>query len=440
MASAPAHAADRPKGDVLRFAAVPAPGAPAPVVIAPDGAVYTATLNAESGETAAPSKVFAYGADGALKRQYVIQGQNLSEQHGLTGMALDADGFLYIGSIQPAAVLRLNPRTGEQTTYAAVRDVPTCGSATNSDCQQTSSDKKPWPDYVVFAPDGTLYMTDSLQALIWKIPPGGGKAEVWLTDPRLESLIGSPGFGPSAMKLAPDNKTLYFTTVQGPPGDGDPSAGAIWKLPIQPDGKPGPLTLFYRAQSADGPGGIGFARSGDIYVAMSGSNAIAQIGPDGKERARFPDPVANMSFRPPLDGPIDVAFRGKSLLVANSAFLSGSASNWALLDVFVGEEGHAPIRPKVPGTDSAAAQLRLTVAPKRVVVGRRARMRFRVTGSSGAAVGGARIRVGRTHVRSDKRGRATAFVTIRHAGTKRATVRARGFRPTHAKFRAVRRG
>ena len=61
-----------------------------------------------------------------------------------------------------------------------------------------------------------------------------------------------------------------------------------------------------------------------------------------------------MTFTPPLDGPIDVAFRGTSLLVANSGFLSNNASSFALLDVFVGEAGYAPIRPKVPAPGDRA--------------------------------------------------------------------------------------
>jgi sugar lactone lactonase YvrE len=432
------QAADRAKGDAKLFAPVPAPGSPAPVVIAPDGTIYTATLNAESGDTAAPSKVFAFTPDGKLKREYEVKGQELAQQHGITGMAMDAGGYLYLGSLAPASVLRLDPRTGEQTTYATFRDVPVCSATVTTDCQKSQSDMKPWPDYIVLAPDGSLYETDSLQALIWKVPPGGGKAEIWITDDRLQSLIGSPGFGPSGMKLAPDDKTLYFTTVQGPLGDGDPSAGRIWTLPIQPDGKPGALKQFYVAGSADGPGGIGFANSGDLYVAMSGSNAIAQIGPDGKEKARFPDPITNATFSPPLDSPIDVAFRGTSLIVANSGFLSNSPSSFALLDVFVGETGHAPLRPKLPAPAGAATQLQLSVAPRTVTTGRRTRFRFKVTGESGKAVGGARIRVGRTHVRSDKRGRASMSVLIRHAGAKRATVRSNGFRPGHATFRAIR--
>jgi hypothetical protein len=239
------------------------------------------------------------------------------------------------------------------------------------------------------------------------------------------------------MKLGPDRQTLYFTTIEGPTGDGDPSAGRIWKLPIHPDGTPGPLQQFYVAQSADAPGGIGFAKSGDIYVTLSGTNAIAQIGPDGKEKARFPDPVTNMTFTPPLDSPLDVAFRGNSLLVANSAFLSNSASSFAILDVFVGEPGYDVLRPKIRSNAGGATQLELTVSPKKVVAGRRTRMRFTVTATDGRPVA-ARIRIGRTHIRTDSNGRASARVLVKHAGAKRATVRSDGFRPGHADFRAVR--
>jgi sugar lactone lactonase YvrE len=437
--TATTSAADRPKGDVKLFAPVPSPGAPEPVVIAPDGTVYTATLNAQSGDTSAPSKVFAFTPDGKLKRTYDITGQALSAQHGLSGMAMDADGYLYIGSLAPPEVFRLDPRTGVQTVYATYRDVPTCSSTVTSGCSKAIMDMKPWPDYIVLAPDGSLYETDSLQALIWKVPPGGGKGQVWFSDDRLESLIGPPAFGPSAMKLGPDHKTLYFTTVEGPTGDGDPSAGRIWKLPIQPDGKPGQLQEFYTAQSADGPGGIGFAKSGDLYVSLSGSNAIAQVGPDGKEKARFPDPITNESYKPPLDSPLDVAFRGNSLLVANSSYLSNSASSFALLDVNVGEPGYDPLRPKVPAPRGAPSRLQLTLTPKTVVAGRRTRMRFTVTGGGGRAVAGARVRVGRMHMTTGRSGRATAIVVVRRPGAKRATVRALGYRPAHANFRATRR-
>src|SRR3954447_10157951 len=163
VCAAPAQA--RTKGDVLKFATVPSPGSPEPVVVAPDGTVYTATLNAESGDTKAPSKVFAFAPDGKLERTYDIAGQDLSAEHGLTGMAMDADGALYIGSLAPPVVYKLDPVTGRQTTYATLRDVPVCSDTVKTDCSNASQDMKPWPDYIVIAPDGSIYETDSLQAL-----------------------------------------------------------------------------------------------------------------------------------------------------------------------------------------------------------------------------------------------------------------------------------
>src|SRR3954447_18125281 len=137
-----AQAADRPKGDTKLFAPVPAPGAPEPVVIAPDGTVYTATLNAESGDTKTPSKVFAFTPDGKLKRAYDIKGQDLSAEHGLTGMAMDADGFLYVGSLAPPVIYKLDPRTGVHTTYATLRDVPVCRDTVARDCSRAMQDMK----------------------------------------------------------------------------------------------------------------------------------------------------------------------------------------------------------------------------------------------------------------------------------------------------------
>jgi sugar lactone lactonase YvrE len=408
-------------------------------VIAPDGTIYTATLNAQSGDTAAASKVFAFTPDGKLERTYDIQGQDLSQQHGLTGLAMDAAGNLYIGSLAPPMVFKLDPKTGKQSVYGTFRDVPVCSGTVTSDCSKATKDWKPWPDYIVLAPDGSLYETDSLQALIWKVPPGGGRGQVWFTDDRLQSLIGPPAFGPSAMKLAPDQKTLMFTTIEGPTGNGDPSAGRIWKLPIESGGVPGILQQFYVAQSADGPGGIGFAKSGKLFVTLSGSNQIAEVGADGKEISRFPDPVTNNGYQPPLDSPLDVAFRGNSLLVANSSFLSNSAQNFALLDVFVGEPGYDPLRPQVgqPG-DGLTKRLSLAVTPKRVTAGVPTRLSFRVS-SGGSPVAGAQVRVGKTNVRTGADGRAVATVVMRSAGRHRLTARKSGYRPAQATLIASRR-
>ena len=42
------------------------------------------------------------------------------------------------------------------------------------------------PDYAAWGPDGSLYVTDYQQAVIWRIPPGGGRPVIWLADRRLD--------------------------------------------------------------------------------------------------------------------------------------------------------------------------------------------------------------------------------------------------------------
>src|SRR5438046_1796798 len=126
-------AATETKGTLHLFARVPDTGSPEPVLIAPDGSVYTATLNAESGDTSAPSKVFHFSADGKLIGQWTIQGQDMSQEHGLTGMAMDAEGRLYVGNIAPPSVIRLDPKTGEQSVYAQLRDAPVCSATVTTD-------------------------------------------------------------------------------------------------------------------------------------------------------------------------------------------------------------------------------------------------------------------------------------------------------------------
>ena len=60
--------------------------------------------------------------------------------------------------------------------HARFRDVPSCGMAMRqSDCSATTGDLASFPNFAVFAPDGTMYVTDIQQALIWRVPRGGGR-------------------------------------------------------------------------------------------------------------------------------------------------------------------------------------------------------------------------------------------------------------------------
>src|SRR4029079_16591598 len=107
------------------------------------------------------------------------------------------------------------------------------------------------------------------------------------------------------------------------------------------------------------------------------------------------------------------------------------ASSFAILDVNVGEPGYDVLRPDVPPPPGEVKELTLVVTPDTFKAGKRVKLRFRVTWDT-RPVAGARIRVGRTHLTSDKNGRAAGFVTIRRPGKHRASVRKAGYRPAHA--------
>ena len=64
-------------------------------------------------------------------------------------------------------------------------------------CSPTPFDAPPLPNDIVFAANGTAYVTDSTQATIWWVPPGGGAPQIWFQDPRLAS----PSFGPNGIRI-----------------------------------------------------------------------------------------------------------------------------------------------------------------------------------------------------------------------------------------------
>lgn len=205
--------ADRDRLDIRLFARVPNPGQPEPIAVGPDGLVYVATNQLGRGDSEAASEIFAFTRRGRLLRRFVVRGQDLGEEHGIQGLAFDGSGLLYLlDRAAHARVVVLNPISGRQRDYASFPDVPPCGSdPAAGNCSATQTDASAEPDYAAFAPDGTLYVTDIEQALIYRVLRGGGDAEVWFTDPRLESI-----FGPNGIQLMADRRTLLFCEHRQP--------------------------------------------------------------------------------------------------------------------------------------------------------------------------------------------------------------------------------
>jgi sugar lactone lactonase YvrE len=339
------RASSRRHLDIRLFARVPSPGFPANAAVAPDGKVYVATYSNPRPDTT-PSSLFAFSHAGALLRRYVIHGQQVSQTHGGSAAAVDAQGIVYVLDQAPPRVLALDPRTGSQRVYARLHDVPPCATTTDkTDCSATTTDAASSPDFAAFAPDGALYITDFQQGLIWKVKRGGGDARVWYTSPLLDG-----GFitGPAGIQFKADGRTLVFSVFSnlGAAQATNPTTGKLYAVTIGAHGQPGALRKLWESRPGDFPDGFALARSGHIYIALTGANQLVEVAEDGTEVARVPATPAENALMPiPFDEPGGVTFDGDRLLVTNISYLAANPSSWAVYDVFAGEPGVPLFRP-----------------------------------------------------------------------------------------------
>ncbi len=331
---APAAAA-RDKWDTQVLALIPSPGYPAHAYVHPNGRIYAGTYDNPSGDTLR-SRVFEYEGDGTLLRSWTVRGQDLSQPHGVQAATSDARGRLVLLDKSPPRALILDRGSGRQTQYAAFP----AGSI---------------PNYAAWGPDGSLYVTDYGQPILWRVPPGGGEPEPWLTDPRLDG----GEFGTTGLALAADRTTLLVATQSTAGGAaGNPSTGRLWKVPIDGD-RPGPMEQLWESRPLDGPDGFAIAQSGTIYITLLAVNQLAVIDPDGTERERFPQQpgTGDNGSSVPFDSPSSARFLGTRLIVAQQSFFMGDTSHQVILDVEAGEAGLPELIPPNAGPDDVGPRI-----------------------------------------------------------------------------------
>lgn len=373
IASFASPAAARPRWDTQVLALIPPPGYPALAYVAPNGRIYEGTYENPSGTTM-PSRVLEYTGDGFLQRSWTVRGEATSGQ-GVQVATSDARGDLVLLDRNPARALLLDTRTGAETLYARFPDLPVCPpvGAPTSPCSPALQDLRAMPDYAAWGPDGSLYVTDYQQAVIWRVPPHGGTPSVWLADRRLDGNM----FGTAGIELAADRRTLLITQASeaglggvtsgslpslglgapGLPGAAvNPASGALYAVTIGAGGRPGTLRSLWSSGPAEAPDGLAIARSGNVYIALSGvANQLVELSPRGSEITRFPaSPGTGDNGSPvPFDTPSSAMFLGTRLIVANQAYLTGTTAHMAILDVETGERGLTPYIPASAGRPAA---------------------------------------------------------------------------------------
>lgn len=360
LALAPAPAAvaqERARWDTRVLALVPKPGYPAHAYVHPNGRVYEGTYTNPGGDTMA-SRVFEYTEGGALLRSWTVRGQDLSKPHGVQVATSDAAGRLVLLDKAPARALLLDRGTGAQTLYAAFPD----GAI---------------PNFAAWGPDGSLYVTDYGQPVLWRIPPGGGTPEPWLEDPRLDG----GDFGATGLELRADRASL-LVAVQSQAGGagGNPTTGRLFEVPIAADGWPGPMRQLWESGPADGPDGFGIAQSGRIYIALLAANQLAVLEPDGREVERFPSEPSGgeNGSSVPFDSPSNASFLGTRVMVAQQSYVAGDPEHMAILDVEVGEPGlpeHIPGAPPPDDPPPTVSDVRLNQRALRFTIDEDARVR-----------------------------------------------------------------
>ncbi|HEV7679575.1 MAG TPA: SMP-30/gluconolactonase/LRE family protein [Candidatus Dormibacteraeota bacterium] len=352
------------------FAMVPAPGYPAMAYVSPQGNVYEGTFDNPAGSSS-PSRVFGWSKDGVALGSWTVPGENLAGPHGVQVATSDARGRLVLLELGPPSALLLDTRTGEFTKYASFADLAPCASGQTSGCSPTVQDLPPEPDYAVWGSDGSLYVSDYQQALIWRVPPGGGAAQVWLADARFDG----EQFGTAGLAWSADRRTMLVaqgSSAGAGAGGGNPTTGKLYSVPIGADGRPGALRQVWESRPADAPDGIAVASSGNIYVALvsPAANQIVELSPDGTEVVRYPSTAAGGSngSSVPFDSPSSARFLGTGIVVANQSFVAGDSSHWAVLDVEVGEPGLAEYIPSSAGraVGAPASSLQQAGAPSPV--------------------------------------------------------------------------
>jgi sugar lactone lactonase YvrE len=379
VAAPVAGAQDRPRWDTRVLAKVPTPGYPALAYVHPNGRIYVGTFTNPRGDNQR-SRVFEYTTRGVLVRSWTVPGQDLSAEHGVQVATSDRRGRLVLLDRSPSRALLLNRLTGTFRQYATFADLAPCPPAgAGQNCSPTEQDLKPVPNYGAWGSDGSLYVTDFQQGVIWRVPRGGGEAQIWLADGRLD---GGP-FGTTGIALAADRRTLVVAQGSSgglPIGPINPTTGKLYLVEIRPDGSPGELRQLWESGPADLPDGFAIARSGNLYVPLAGdANQIAVVAPDGRELERFPrDEGSGENGSPaPFDTPSSARFSGTHLIVPNQSFATGDRERQTLLDVEVDEPG---LRELIPGLDRKAPSLRRVRVIRRRGRGRPVlRIRFRLS-------------------------------------------------------------
>jgi hypothetical protein len=344
-------------GDITVFAHVPSPGEPSLTLVTPHHKVYVGTFEDVAGSDTSPSKVFSYSAHGKLLKTFVVRGQTPGAAHGVQVAARDRRGRLYLLDQEPARVVVLNPHNGHQKTWATFANVPTCSAANRTtNCSNTADDGAPEPDYAAWLPDGSLIVTDYSQQLLWRVPPHGGAAHVWLNNKVFDGEL----FGPAGVVMMPSHHSLLLTVATGgitsASGTDNPANGRLYRIRLGRHDRPMALVRLWSSTTAQAPDGFAVSRNRrHVYIAMAGptANSVVEVNHTThgwRTGETIPKTQNGIGDSPVLwDTATSVQFLGRRILVTNQAYFTDIKSHWVVFDVRTARHGQPIFVPQRAG-------------------------------------------------------------------------------------------
>ncbi|HEY7318587.1 MAG TPA: SMP-30/gluconolactonase/LRE family protein [Candidatus Binatia bacterium] len=171
---------------------------------------------------------------------------------------------------------------------------------------QTFATGVPGANGIAFDRQGGLYVSGGRNGIVYRVGPGGGKAEPAvkiephsrkLPDGKAEQSIVANG-------LAFDAKNALYVA--------DTARGGIWKVEIGADGKGRKPTLWAQSPLLEGADGLAFDAAGNLWVAANERNALVTVAPDATVRE-----VAKNGSAGPLEFPSAIVFVAKTAYIAN---------------------------------------------------------------------------------------------------------------------------
>jgi sugar lactone lactonase YvrE len=234
--------------------------------------------------------LYAGGEAGQIYRVNPAAGESvqIADTSGsVLGLCLDSRGRIYACDTTRVAVLRISPESGDVDVY--------CDSAGGRPLRT--------PNWAVFEPDGTLWLSDSgtddskvVDGLLVRIPPGGGEGEVVDLPPLHFS---------NGLALAPDG-SLFVVESFAP------------RISVVRAGELAP----YAKLGQEVPDGLALDADGGVLISCWQPNRILRVPPGGGS----PEVILEDWSGGSLFTPTNIAFFGSELRQLAIASLGG----WAI--------------------------------------------------------------------------------------------------------------